>query len=115
MSQSNGICDRVSAIMETSKLGVLKENALKCTLLSVDEIRFICTSVRELFVKEDNVVKVTTPVTIAGDIHGQFHDMMELFRTGGDVSRTKYLFLGDYVDRGLHSVQVITLLFLLKV
>jgi len=101
--------------METSKLGVLKENALKCTLLSVDEIRFICTSVRELFVKEDNVVKVTTPVTIAGDIHGQFHDMMELFKTGGDVSRTKYLFLGDYVDRGLHSVQVITLLFLLKI
>ena len=101
--------------MEVSKLGKLKETALQCKLLSVEEIKLICDSVKEIFSKEQNVVRVSSPVTIAGDIHGQFHDMLELFKTGGDVSNTKYLFLGDYVDRGLHSVQVITLLFLMKI
>ena len=100
--------------MEQSKVGNLKEKSLKCELLSVHEIKLICESVREVFAKEKNVVTVNTPVTIAGDIHGQFYDLLELFKTGGDFPTTKYLFLGDYVDRGRHSVQVITLLFLLK-
>ena len=97
------------------ELGELKEKAMKCELLPESDIKNICDKVRELFAKEDNVVSVSTPVTIAGDIHGQFHDLLQLFITGGDFSNSKYLFLGDYVDRGRHSVQVITLLFLLKI
>merc|ERR1712107_298100 len=95
--------------------GELKEKAMKCELLPESDIKNICDKVRELFAKEDNVVSVSTPVTIAGDIHGQFHDLLQLFITGGDFSNSKYLFLGDYVDRGRHSVQVISLLFLLKI
>merc|ERR1711872_319222 len=93
----------------------LKERALECEVLPVGDIKWVCDTVREVFGGEENVVSVNTPVTVAGDTHGQFGDLLELFRTGGDVSRTKYLFLGDYVDRGPHSVQVITLLFLLKI
>ena len=47
-------------------------------------------------------------------MHGQFHDVIEAFRVGGDVPDTNYLFLGDYVDRGPASAETITLLFLLK-
>jgi serine/threonine-protein phosphatase 2A catalytic subunit len=70
---------------------------------------------KEVFLEESNVVCVRAPVTIVGDIHGQFHDLIELFRICGKVPDTNFLFLGDYVDRGYYSVECATLLFLLKV
>lgn len=68
-----------------------------------------------MFLKETNVTAVRTPVTICGDIHGQFYDLVELFKIGGAVPDTNYLFLGDYVDRGTYSVEVVSLLVALKV
>ena len=69
----------------------------------------------EILIKEDNVVYLDPPITVCGDIHGQFYDLIELFAVGGDCPETNYCFMGDYVDRGYHSVETISLLLALKV
>lgn len=70
---------------------------------------------KEILSNESNVQEVRCPVTVCGDVHGQFHDLMELFRIGGKSPDTNYLFMGDYVDRGYYSVETVSLLVALKV
>jgi len=55
------------------------------------------------------------PPQICGDIHGQFYDLVELSKVGGECPDTNYLFLGDFVDRGFYSVETFLLLLALKV
>jgi len=86
-----------------------------CKPLSEDEVKTLCDKAREILMEESNVQGVACPVTVCGDIHGQFHDLLELFRIGGTCPDTNYLFMGDYVDRGYYSVETVTALVCLKV
>lgn len=90
------------------------EKALECQLLDPLNTKALCERLKLVLVKECNVKPVPTPVTVVGDVHGQVYDLLELFKIGGPVPQTNYLFLGDYVDRGPFSVETITLLALLK-
>ena len=54
-----------------------------------------------MFLNDPNIISVSSPVTICGDIHGQFGDLIELFRISGRPPDVNFLFLGDYVDRGV--------------
>nr|GMC74912.1 phytochrome-associated serine/threonine-protein phosphatase [Ipomoea batatas] len=82
--------------------------------LAEDELQLLCEYVKEILIEESNVQPVNSPVTVCGDIHGQFHDLMKLFQTGGHVPETNYIFMGDFVDRGYNSLEVFTILLLLK-
>ncbi|TXT04025.1 uncharacterized protein COLE_07722 [Cutaneotrichosporon oleaginosum] len=87
---------------------------MQCKPLSETEVKKLCDKAREVLMEESNVQPVRCPVTVCGDIHGQFHDLSELFRIGGNSPDTNYLFMGDYVDRGYYSVETVTLLVGLK-
>lgn len=83
--------------------------------MTENEIKELCNKAKEIFAKEDNVQTVNAPVTICGDVHGQYHDLLELFKVGGQCPDTNYLFMGDYVDRGFHSIECLCLLLSLKI
>lgn len=90
-------------------------------ILSGEEICELCDNAESLFRKEKTVLELKAPIKIFGDLHGQFGDMMRLFEeygtpsTAGDITYIDYLFLGDYVDRGSHSLETIALLLALKI
>ncbi|XP_022985642.1 serine/threonine-protein phosphatase BSL3-like [Cucurbita maxima] len=89
--------------------------------LDCNEIADLCDSAEKIFSSEPSVLQLRAPIKIFGDLHGQFGDLMRLFdeygapSTAGDIAYIDYLFLGDYVDRGQHSLETITLLLALKV
>ncbi|KAF7376570.1 Serine/threonine-protein phosphatase [Mycena sanguinolenta] len=90
------------------------QQLLRKRLLHETVLREICAKTKEVLMRDSNVVHVSAPITVVGDIHGQFYDLVEIFRIGGFAPSTNYLFLGDYVDRGLFSVETMSLLMCLK-
>lgn len=93
-------------------------------LLSPDQLNALCAAAETVLQAEPTVLRVRAPVKIYGDLHGQFGDLMRLFEAfgapsrealGGDINLVDYLFLGDYVDRGSHSLETVCLLLALKV
>ncbi|RXN11841.1 serine threonine- phosphatase 2A catalytic subunit beta isoform [Labeo rohita] len=116
------ICEdyrRIAPVMDdkafTKELDQWVEQLNECKQLTENQVRTLCEKAKEILTKESNVQEVRCPVTVCGDVHGQFHDLMELFRIGGKSPDTNYLFMGDYVDRGYYSVETVTLLVALKV
>ncbi len=74
----------------------------------------ILNDTTDLFRRESNVINLSSPIVICGDIHGQFYDLLQIFECGGGIENKSYLFLGDYVDRGDFSCEVVIYLWFLK-
>ena len=86
----------------------------KCEHLTESELKQLCDLVREILMEESNVQPVSSPVIVCGDVHGQFFDVLELFKQGGEIPHHNYVFMGDFVDRGRHSVETLQLLLCYK-
>ena len=71
-----------------SHYDLMLERLRRGECLSESEVRSLCDRAKEILMEEANVQRVDAPVTICGDIHGQFHDLMELFRVGGEIPQT---------------------------
>ncbi len=90
------------------------EKVKRCEHLPETDFKKLCDMVKMLLVEEAAVQPVASPVTVCGDIHGQFHDLLQLFNVGGQIPDKSYIFMGDFVDRGCNSVETLTYLFLMK-
>jgi serine/threonine-protein phosphatase PP1 catalytic subunit len=83
--------------------------------LDVQDLFALCDRGIQTLRRDPVVLRLDAPITLCGDIHGQFSDLLRLFSIGGRPPATNYLFLGDYVDRGSNSVECFALLLALKV
>lgn len=79
------------------------------------EIAIICAKAREVFLNQPSLLRLSAPVKVVGDIHGQFNDLLRILKLSGLPPNSNYLFLGDYVDRGKQSLETILLLFCFKI
>ncbi|KAH6608071.1 hypothetical protein Trco_004384 [Trichoderma cornu-damae] len=61
------------------------EEAKQCHYLPERAMKELCERVKEILMEESNIQPVCTPVTVCGDIHGQFYDLLELFRVAGGM------------------------------
>ena len=106
---------RILRMASSSEVDAWIATLRKCEIIDENSVKKLCQMAVEILVEESNVQNISSPVTICGDIHGQFYDLKELFSVGGECPDTNYLFMGDFVDRGFYSVETFLLLLALKV
>jgi len=101
---------RIAAMLEAKGRGP----GAKTRLPIEPDLKHMCKQACDVFLAQDPLLELEAPIKVVGDIHGQYHDLLRLFEFGGFPPESNYLFLGDYVDRGKQSLEVITLLIAYK-
>ncbi|GET92170.1 serine/threonine-protein phosphatase PP1, putative [Leishmania tarentolae] len=96
-------------------LSVRGASTQRQVLIKEDDIRAVLEAVREIFMSQPMLLEIRPPVRVCGDTHGQYYDLLRIYEKCGFPPYSNYLFLGDYVDRGKHSVETIILQFCYKI
>jgi protein phosphatase len=96
-------------------------NNLPFTMEDIDSLLIEAVKV---IARDSSLVRIRSPAKVFGNIFGQYNDLMRFFESYGhpsddnqmgDIHTHQYVFLGDFCDRGNHSLEVILLLLALKV
>ena len=89
-----------------------------------EEIQNLIEEVKPILEKDHSLIKIRSPCKIFGNLYGIYNDLMRYFESYGnpsddnqmgDISVMQYVFLGDFCDRGYNSLEIILLLFALKI
>jgi len=99
----------------TNKLLAVKNTPNKDADLTEADIKFLITKSKKIFMSQPIFLELEAPITVCGDIHGQYPDLLKLFQLGGFPPDKNYIFMGDYVDRGKQSIECICLLLCYKI
>jgi serine/threonine-protein phosphatase PP1 catalytic subunit len=83
--------------------------------LDVKEIKYLIQNAQKIVKSQPVFLELSPPLTVCGDIHGQYADLLRLFQLGGFPPNANYIFMGDYVDRGQQSIETICLLLAYKI
>ena len=83
--------------------------------MSEAEIKFLITKAKKIVLSQPIFLELESPITVCGDIHGQYPDLLKLFQIGSFPPEKNYIFMGDYVDRGKQSIECICLLLCYKI
>jgi serine/threonine-protein phosphatase PP1 catalytic subunit len=75
----------------------------------------LCVMIKSIMIEQPMLLELEAPIQICGDTHGQFTDLLTIFKLFGTPDKRNYLFLGDYVDRGKQSLECICLLMAYKI
>ena len=122
-SKDKKLCDTFIETLLQPDVWLKDQNDDDNFKFSKDQIAYLTKQCMEVVAKQPNILKVSAPVKVFGDIHGQYIDLMNFFNKwgspnegpNGDIMTNDYLFLGDFVDRGNLSLETICLLMALKV
>lgn len=106
----NLLDDIIRRLLETKNARTIRQ-----AQVTEAEVRQLCQVSKDILLNQPNLLELEAPIKICGDIHGQYSDLLRLFEYGGYPPQAKYLFLGDYVDRGKQSIETICLLLSYKI
>ena len=103
------------ALHSNVEIATKKSSQFTLPQFSEAAVAHICRDAVTVFASQPTLLELSSPITVVGDIHGHILDLIRIFQTCGYPPKTRYLFLGDLIDRGEFSVETILLLFILKV
>ena len=100
----------IKKLIKARKGSICQELAFK-----EGECDYIIDKAYNVLKNEDSMLKISAPLYICGDIHGQYYDLLRVFEILDFPPKSNFLFLGDYVDRGKQSLECLLLLLCLKI
>lgn len=95
--------------------GIIKGDSEIKLSLTEKEIISLCSKVSQIFNREPQIIPLKGNFVIVGDIHGSIDSLLRIFNHFNYPPKTSYIFLGDYIDRGKFSCEVIIFLYSLKI